>query len=70
MCYLRAFIAPLAWKLVTRESKDNLEPDDYDTLLQSAQPLLQYVPSGEVELPKTVARQKLEKMCVVLFLFK
>lgn len=54
---------------MTTESKNNLESDDYDTLLWSAEPVLQSLPSRDIELPNTVAQQKLEKMCVGCFLF-
>lgn len=64
VCYIRAFIAPLAWTLVTKESKDKLESDDYEALLWSAAPVLHHLSSREIQLPDTVARQKLEQMCV------
>lgn len=52
---------------MTTESQNNLESDDYDTLLWSAEPVLQSLPSRDIELPNTVAQQKLEKMCVGCF---
>lgn len=64
MCYIRAFIAPLAWTLLTKESKNNWESEDYEALLWAAAPVLQLLPPGEIELPDIAAQQKLEQMCV------
>ncbi|XP_029694694.1 otoancorin [Takifugu rubripes] len=67
VCYIRAFIAPLAWTLVTKEGKYSLEDsDDYDALLWSAAPVLQHLPSSEIHLPDTVTQQKLEQMMRML----
>lgn len=54
---------------MTTESENNLESDDYDTLLQSAKSGLQLLPSKEIELPNTVTQQKLEKMCVFFYIY-
>lgn len=62
MCYMRAFMAPLSWATLTTQSENNLDSDDYDTLLWAAKPVLLDMPSTRMELPNHVAYQNLGQM--------
>lgn len=59
---MHAFVAPLSWETLTTQSENNMDLDDYDTLLWAAKPALQGMPSSRMELPIRIAHQKVKKM--------
>ncbi|XP_026172964.1 uncharacterized protein LOC113136395 isoform X2 [Mastacembelus armatus] len=65
-CYMKAFVAPLSWTILTTQGENNIASDDYDMLLWAARPALQEMPSSRVALPTRVESQHLKKMMMLL----
>ncbi|XP_069552068.1 otoancorin [Brachyistius frenatus] len=65
-CYMQAFMAPLSWATVCAQTGDNVESNDYDTLLSAAKTMLQDIPSTTINLPTKLKRQKLKDMMNML----
>ncbi|XP_026173158.1 uncharacterized protein LOC113136499 isoform X2 [Mastacembelus armatus] len=65
-CYMKAFVAPLSWTILTTQGENNVALDDYDTLLWAARPALQEMPSSRIALPTRVESQHLKKMMKLL----
>ncbi|XP_070768533.1 otoancorin [Enoplosus armatus] len=65
-CYMQAFVAPLSWETLTTPSENNMDSDDYDTLLWAAKPVLQDMSPSRMNLPIKVERQNMEKMMKML----
>lgn len=58
---MHAFVAAPSWEALTMQS-DDVDLDDYDTLLWAAKPALQDFSSRRLELPIRAARPKARKM--------
>ncbi|KAM3613542.1 uncharacterized protein V6R79_001145 [Siganus canaliculatus] len=65
-CFMRAFLAPLAWKTVTTQTGDDIDSEDYNTLVDAAEPALPEMNSNAFNLPKNLPRRRMEKMMKVL----
>ncbi|XP_044065278.1 otoancorin isoform X2 [Siniperca chuatsi] len=65
-CYMQAFVAPLSWATLTTRSENNMDSDDYDTLLWAAKPALQDMPSTRMNLPINVEGQNVKNMMKML----
>ncbi|XP_035528068.1 otoancorin [Morone saxatilis] len=65
-CYMHAFMAPLSWVTLTTQSENNMESDDYDTLLSAAKPALQDMPPSRMKLPVQAKPQNVKKMMKML----
>ncbi|XP_041799048.1 otoancorin isoform X2 [Chelmon rostratus] len=50
-CYVHAFMAPLSWAALTTQSDNNMDSDDYDTLLWAARSAVQGMPATRMKLP-------------------
>ncbi|KAM9852097.1 LOW QUALITY PROTEIN: otoancorin [Aulostomus maculatus] len=62
-CYMRAFLAPLCWAILTSDSKSNVSSDDYEVLLSAAKPTLLNTPLKRIKLPRRVERvENMKKM--------
>lgn len=66
---MQAFVAPLSWMTLTSEVENNMDSDDYDTLLLAVKPVL--LSMKRMTFPKRVKGQKMKKMwvckCVIIF---
>ncbi|XP_017280554.3 otoancorin [Kryptolebias marmoratus] len=60
VCYMKAFVAPLAWVTLTSQSVFN--SNDYDTLMSAAKRVLLDVPSARTKLPAQIEIQNLRKL--------
>ncbi|XP_022621926.1 otoancorin [Seriola dumerili] len=65
-CYVRAFLAPVSWATLTTNSENNMDSDDYDTLLWAAKPALLDMPSSRMNLPSKAEGQNMKKMMKML----
>ncbi|XP_039973328.1 otoancorin [Xiphias gladius] len=65
-CYMRAFVAPMSWMTLTTQDENNMDSDDYDTLLWAAKPALQDMTSSSMKLPTKVEGQNMKKMMKML----
>ncbi|KAM9353471.1 otoancorin [Symphorus nematophorus] len=65
-CYMHAFVAPLSWETLTTRGVDDMDSDDYDTLLWAARPALQGMPSSRMRLPDKASHQEVKKMMKML----
>lgn len=61
---MRAFLAPLSWATLTTQSENNMNSDDYDTLILAAKPVVQDMPFIGMNLPTKAEVQKMKKMWV------
>lgn len=67
-CYMRAFVAPLCWATLTKQSESNMTSDNYDTLLKCARPALEDMPLTARKLPANVGKpQNLTNMWVCFY---
>ncbi|XP_037640501.1 otoancorin isoform X2 [Sebastes umbrosus] len=67
-CYMRAFVAPLCWATLTKQSESNMTSDNYDTLLKCARPALEDMSLTARKLPANVGkRQNLTNMMKMLY---
>ncbi|XP_071326560.1 otoancorin [Trachinotus anak] len=65
-CYMRAFFAPVSWTTLTTQSENNMDSDDYDTLLWASKPALQDIPSSRINLPTNAKGQNMKNMMKML----
>uniref|UniRef100_A0A3B4Y8Y5 Otoancorin n=1 Tax=Seriola lalandi dorsalis TaxID=1841481 RepID=A0A3B4Y8Y5_SERLL len=65
-CYVRAFLAPVSWATLTTNSENNMDSDDYDTLLWAAKPALLDMPSSKMNLPSKAEGQNMKMMMKML----
>ncbi|XP_068179193.1 otoancorin [Antennarius striatus] len=65
-CYMRAFVAPESWSILTAQSEDNEDLNDYENYLWAAMPMLQDIPFNKIKLPNKAVRQKVKKMMKML----
>lgn len=65
-CYMHAFLAPLAWKTVTTSTGNDIDSEDYNTLLEASEPALPEMNSRTISLPKNLTPRRMEKMMKVL----
>uniref|UniRef100_A0A4W6FUI4 Otoancorin n=1 Tax=Lates calcarifer TaxID=8187 RepID=A0A4W6FUI4_LATCA len=65
-CYMRAFVALKSWKALITQGENNMDPDDYDTLLWAAKPALEDMASSGVSLPPKVDGGNMKKMMITL----
>ncbi|XP_052358562.1 otoancorin-like [Oncorhynchus keta] len=65
-CFLRAFIAPLSWVALMMKGGDDMEPEDYGSLVWAAKPLLQNMPPLQMTLPPWIQNPHLEEMMKML----
>ncbi|XP_056236500.1 otoancorin [Seriola aureovittata] len=65
-CYVRAFLAPVSWATLTTNSENNMDSDDYDTLLWAAKPALLDMPSSRMNLPSKAEGQNMKMMMKML----
>ncbi|XP_062279086.1 otoancorin [Scomber scombrus] len=63
-CYMQAFVAPLSWETLTTQAENNMDPDDYDTLLLAVKPVL--LSTKRMTLPTRVEGQNMKKMMKML----
>ncbi|KAI3360495.1 hypothetical protein L3Q82_002382 [Scortum barcoo] len=61
-CYMQAFLAPLSWETLITQSENNINSDDYDTLLSAAKPVVQDMSFNGVNLPTKAEQQNVKKM--------
>lgn len=61
---MRAFVALKSWKALITQGENNMDPDDYDTLLWAAKPALEDMASSGVSLPPKVDGGNMKKMWV------
>ncbi|XP_047453991.1 otoancorin [Mugil cephalus] len=66
MCYIQAFMAPMSWAALTGEGENNIDANEYDTLLWAAKPVLQDVRSSRMSLPGKVKAEHIKKMMNML----
>lgn len=57
---MQAFVAPLSWATLTSQAENNMDPDDYDTLLLAVKPAL--LSMKRMTLPTRVESQNMKKM--------
>lgn len=60
VCMMRAFVAPLA--LDTLMGGGDMKPEDQDSMMWAAEPLLQDMPPSDMSLPPTGDRPKMKRM--------
>ncbi|KAM7420815.1 hypothetical protein PAMA_015163 [Pampus argenteus] len=65
-CYMQAFMGPLSWATLTTQDENNIDTDDYDTLLLAAKPALMSMPPKRMTFPTRVKAQKMKKMMKML----
>lgn len=62
---MRAFVAPVSWRVLTTQGENNMSSEDCDTLLWAAKPALQDMRSLKISLPTQIEGQIFKKMWVL-----
>lgn len=57
---MRAFLAPLSWNVLM--GGGDMTPEDYESMMWAAEPLLQDMPPSDMSLPRTVDRSTMKRM--------
>ncbi|KAM7383470.1 hypothetical protein PAMP_003118 [Pampus punctatissimus] len=65
-CYMQAFMGPLSWATLTTQDENNIDSDDYDTLLLAAKPALLSMPPKRMTFPTRVKGHNMKKMMKML----
>ncbi|CAJ1062256.1 otoancorin [Xyrichtys novacula] len=65
-CYMKAFVASLCWKALTKKGSNNTDSDDYDTLLSGTKPVVLDMPSTGVNFPEKLAKKDVKKWAKML----
>nr|XP_046256838.1 otoancorin [Scatophagus argus]XP_046256839.1 otoancorin [Scatophagus argus]XP_046256840.1 otoancorin [Scatophagus argus] len=66
VCYMRAFVGSMFWSTLTTQSDNNMDSDDYDTLLWAAKPVLRDMPLTRMGLPMKLAHERVKNMMKML----
>lgn len=61
-CYMRAFLAPVAWEAWNANCEDHINRTDYEAVLWTAKPMLEESSSARMNLPTEVDAEKMEPM--------
>ncbi|XP_034029550.1 LOW QUALITY PROTEIN: otoancorin [Thalassophryne amazonica] len=66
-CKIRASLAPLVWMLLTNHDINNMDLEQYESLLWVAKPLLADVPLTKMKLPLKIEINYMEKLMKMLW---
>ncbi|KAM9782792.1 otoancorin [Neosynchiropus ocellatus] len=61
VCYMKAFVAPCSLEVLTTQL-ENMDPEEYDTLLQAAKSAMSTLPARGMKLPKSAGRKDVRKI--------
>ncbi|KAG7282147.1 hypothetical protein CRUP_034894 [Coryphaenoides rupestris] len=60
VCMMRSFLAPISWNILM--GGGDMTPEDYDSMMWAAEPLLQDMSPSDMSLPRTVDLPKMKRM--------
>lgn len=65
---MKAFVAPMSWETLSEDGENNMNSDEYDTLLTATEPMVLDMPPSGVNLPdKVKGKDKVKKWLVCLY---